>query len=264
MSHRDLQVFSNLRSENSHWDLRLRVLPFEEVRRPRRSWDELVSVEQPDNLIVFSGNPVLSGWAVKRGIPMVNIGGHSGDFPVPLIGPTPFPLVKEAIDTLVAHGHAAICFPLLNLFSELSRTLQETVSKRFEHHGISFNPDWNMPTARFGTPDVLRNILNRVAAVSLPTAFIVPGWNEFLTIDSFLRQQRLRVPEDVSIILLKPGPGIEWVQPAITHFSYSVSRICRTVSHWVETDTREAKVVRLRANLVQGGSVGINSRSDPQ
>jgi DNA-binding LacI/PurR family transcriptional regulator len=254
--HRTLEILSLLWMENQHWDIREHVLPFRDARRPRRQWDRLLDTEQPDHLVIFNANPALAQWAQKHQLPTVIVGGTAGGLPIPTIGSTPVPIVKQAINELARCGHSAICMPMLGIFPALRNELVKTFHATMEENGLPFEEKWNTPHSQMRSADVLSNLLTRVSSVRLPTAIIAMTWVELVTIESFLRENRLTIPRDVSIILLMDSAAAKWFQPRLSVFRHSVNRVSHTVKRWIEEGTPNSDiVVRVPGRLIHGESV---------
>ena len=254
--HRTLEILSLLWMENQKWDIREHVLPFRDARRPRRQWDRLLETEQPDNLVLFNSNPALAQWAKKHKLPTIIIGGTAGGLPIPTIGSTPIPIVKEAINELARCGHSKICMPMLGIFPALRDQVIKTFQSTMEENGLHFEEKWNTPHSQMRSADVLANLLTRVFSRRVPTAIIAMTWVELVTIESFLRENGLTIPRDVSIILLMESATVKWFRPALSVFRHSVKRVSHTVQRWIEEGPPDADiVVRVPGRLIRGESV---------
>ena len=257
MSHTRLEIVSRLRMEGLHWDFRHHVIPLTEAKEPRRQWDSLADTEQPDALIVFGGRPPFARWSEARGIPTVFIGGDPGEVKLPVIGTSPIKLISDSVAELARQGHRHICMPTFNLFPALEGKVRETLQEAFGKEGLAFDPAWNHPAASQFDPDVVTNTLTRISRIRMPTALIVMSWVELVAIESFLRERRLTIPGDVSVILLAPSDSVRWFRPRLTHFKFSIGRLTRTVRHWIDKGFPDPipTPVGIPARIVRGESV---------
>lgn len=239
MAHQRLEILTQLRVRHRHWDLRHRVMNYRDARVPHRQWDELLRTEEPDHLIVFAGNPVVAQWAKSRGVPVVFIGGDSLPVKVPTVGFTPLTMVSEAVRELLRLGHRDICLPMLGLFPRLEEAQRASFRSLLEEVGVTFDPAWHTPSSPQSSADILTNTMDLVAARAMPTAIIAMSWDQFVTIHCFLSRHRLRIPEDVSVIVLRGSASMEWFRPALTHFAMSAVSACRVVQRWIDDGVAE-------------------------
>jgi DNA-binding LacI/PurR family transcriptional regulator len=255
ISHLSLEILSLLRME-PQWDLRHRVLPVKHAKFPRRQWDRVLATERPDNILVFGGTTVMAKWAHATGLPTVFAGGNPGTAPIPVVGVPPTLLLEEAFTELFRFGHRHICLPMFGLFPALENRLREIMSARLQEKGIPFRPRWHTPAAGQHDPDVVLNTMTSVAVERLPTAIICLSWTEFVTVECFLRERRLRIPADVSVVLLSGGPSLPWFRPALTHFSNPAAGHARLLRQWIKKGPpTEGGQFRVLGKLVPGDSI---------
>lgn len=262
MGHLRLEILTQLRVRHRHWDVRHRVFNYKEARVPHRHWDEVLRTELPDHLIVFGGNPVVAQWAKSRGVQVVFIGGDSLPEKVPTVGFAPLTMVPEAVKELLRLGHRDICLPMFGLFPRLEDAQRAAFRALLEEAGVSFDPEWHTPSSPQTSADIVTNAMTGVAAKAVPTAIIAMTWNEFVSIHCFLSRHRLRIPQDVSVIVLRGSASMEWFRPALTHFAMSAASACRIVQRWIDDGSNEdAPVVGVSGKLVRGESTAAPRRS---
>lgn len=263
LTHARLEMLTQL-SMRKHWDVRHRVIPFEEARAPHRQWDHLLQAESPDHLVVFKGTPVVAAWACARGIPAVFIGGYQGEHPVPVVGLALRPIMRDSVEMLLRLGHQDICMPLLGLFPEMQEKLRDDFRKIMVAAGHPFDPAWHTPASPQRNADVVWNTLTAVFARRVPTAILCQQSDEPAVIQSFLVRHQLRIPEDISIIGLSGGPLCDWFRPRLTHFIGNPAGMIRRVQAWIDRGFPGTAVTEaVTPRMVPGGSVGPPRQEDP-
>jgi DNA-binding LacI/PurR family transcriptional regulator len=184
-------------------------------------------------------------------------GGDSGKLDLPTIGVSPLPLIEEAIGELSKWGHSRICMPIIGVFPSLREVIKDVFENAITGQGHNCQRNWNTPSSELALPEVVGNMLNRVFSKQMPTALIAMTWRELIAIECFLRDQRLRIPQDISIILLAEGGGVEWYQPALTRFHNPTGNLLKVVRRWIEDEVKhEPKRVLVPGVLLKGESVG--------
>jgi DNA-binding LacI/PurR family transcriptional regulator len=262
MGHLRLEILTQLRVRHRHWDLRHRVFNYGSARVPHRHWDEVLRTEHPDHLIVFGGNPVVAQWAKSRGVPVVFIGGDALPEKIPTVGFTPMTMVPEAVKELLRLGHRDICLPMFGLFPRLEEAQRAAFRTLLEAAGITFDPAWHTPSSPHNSADIVTNAMIAVAARAMPTAIIAMTWNEFVSIHCFLSRCRLRIPEDVSVIVLRGSASMEWFRPSLTRFAMSAASACRIVQRWIDdAPPADPQVIGVSGKLIHGESTAPPRRT---
>ena len=262
MSHLRLEILTQLRVRHRHWDVRHRVLNYTTARVPHRHWDEVLRTEHPDHLLVFGGNPVVAQWAKSRGVPVAFIGGDALPEKVPTVGFTPMTMVPEAVAELLRLGHRDICLPMFGLFPRLEEAQRAAFRAQLEAAGITFDPAWHTPSSPQTSADIVTNAMTAVAAKTMPTAIIAMTWNEFVSIHCFLSRHRMRIPEDVSVIVLRGSASLEWFRPSLSYFSLSAASACRIVQRWIDDGpSADNPIVGVSGKLIHGESTAPPRRN---
>jgi DNA-binding LacI/PurR family transcriptional regulator len=256
MNHMRLEILDQLRSRD-HWDLRHRVLNYEHARAPHRQWDIVLKTENPEHVVVFNGTPVMAQWACARGLPAIFVGGHADPYPVPTVGFRPRPMIEESVRELIRWGHRDICLPMFALFPLMAEKVRETVGRCLQEAGMAFDAALHTPTAPQRSAEIIQNTMETVIARRPPTGIIAMHAEDFISIHCALARKRLRVPEEVSAIVLQCGTLAEWFRPTLTHFAVAARSITRIVQRWIDQHhPLEFRPIGVGGNLVRGESVG--------
>ena len=235
MSHTAIEILSRLLLRAGRkWDIVQRVEPFEAVRQPRRTWDRLVESERPDLTIVLSGRPAVALWGVRRRLPMVFLGGDLGGQALCSVAVRTSRMLEHVLVRLLALGHRHICMPMLGCPEGFVADQRETFSRLLGEAGLPFAPTYHKPSLAEAGAEALAALLERMWNARPPTALVVMAWREMVTIECDLRARGVRIPDDVSLVLLSEDASLPWFRPALAHFPYPVDPVARVLTRWIE------------------------------
>lgn len=245
----------------SDWEVMYRVEDFLQVKKPRRSWDELLRFTRPDAMVVLGGTPVLAGWAVKHGIRTLLLGGDPGDSGVPMVSVSISSMLREAAERLRDAGHQRVIMPLCARLPEFVMKCRQTAAE--------INAGWKGNVAivesPYAGPEVIRDLLRRQWQQAPPDALIFLDWREFVGALGFLNELSIRIPQDVSVIVLTKNAMMDWHSPPISHFEHPVNVIARGVAKWVtgeKSGSTLQEIREIRARWIDKSSV-ITRAPDP-
>lgn len=251
-----LEFLSHLRTWLPHMDLRYHGVTFDSARKPRSAWDKLLDLERPDHLLILEGSADVANWAVKRGIPAVFLGGETGGHPIPMVGGAIGRLLLDTLAELLRLGHVRICLPLFGRNAEFSEALRRLAAKAFGEAAVPFAPTYHMPTAARSEADVIWRVMDGLAAQAMPTAMIFLMWDEFIATQCWFMAKGLRIPDDVSVVLIGGGGTTVWYRPKLTHAVYPAAAAAELVAGWmVNGPPAGGAKVHLPMELVRGESV---------
>jgi DNA-binding transcriptional regulator YhcF (GntR family) len=238
------------------WLVRHQVLDFVHVKRPQKTWDRQIGVVEGTKIVAVYGTPSLAEWATRRKIPMLFLGGNGGNFPMPAVAVSSSRMAEEALDRLTSLGHRRIALPLCDRTTEFKRRLKELTQVAVERMGERYQPGYHNPESNHGAPDTLRRILARVFAGPVPTALVLLDWKEVVAAHCFLAERGLRVPRDVSLVMLSDVPTAEWFHPELCRFRFPQKKIISEMIKWLDGRPGNERVARLSGTWVDGGSIG--------
>ena len=154
-----------------------------------------------------------------RNIPAVGIG----------IDDTRFPCFKSADSYRKAWlkaaeaGHVRIAMPVVAVDATNAewRVRYERRVQRMEQlsapRKIPFSRNYNLPIIPSTTAEAYHSVLDGLFRHTPPTCLILQDLSHDLAASSFLQRRRLRIPEDVSVIVLMQDPLLADVLPTIAH-----------------------------------------------
>jgi DNA-binding LacI/PurR family transcriptional regulator len=238
------------------WKVDHQVVDFLHVKRPRRAWDQSIRVESGTTLLVLYGRKPLGEWAVRRKLRTIFLGGTADGLAVSMVAVKTSWMVEEGLTRLIAMGHQRIVIPLCDRTEAFRNHVRATTRSVMESAGQGYVAAYHNPTNDYSNPEVSRRILDSLFAIQPPTAIGFLHWKELIATQCYLAEKRLRVPEDVSLMLFGEHADAEWFHPKLARFRFPIRRIKRALISLIENDSAEPEYVSLRADYVPGPSVG--------
>jgi DNA-binding transcriptional regulator YhcF (GntR family) len=216
------------------WELEIITFDFLHAKRPRRAWDHLVPMDPAIPLVAVFGRQAIGEWSLKRGLRMAFLGGLRGDLPLPMIAVKSSLLAEEAIRRLTELGHRRIIMPLCDRPPSFAASMKDAMEKGLRGAGVRYVPSYHTPESPYQQPEVVWRMMEACFRRSVPTALVILDWKEFVTISCLLAERGLRVPHDVSVVLLNESMEADWFVPKITCFRFPTLRLAKALAAWVE------------------------------
>ena len=237
-------------------DLRYHGVTLDGSRKPRQAWERLLELEQPDRMLILEGTVDIANWAAGRHVPTVFLGGTPGDTGIPMLGVHAGAAIREILTELIGMGHQRICLPVFARNEGFETGLRRVIGEVFAEAGLPFVPSYHVPALTATDPEIVWSVMAQLMVPTPPTALIFFMWDEFLAAQCFLNARGLRIPGDVSVVLLGGGEFNQWYRPKLTHFIYPTMRAAEQVARWFEDGPPSGKTtVSLPLKLVPGDSV---------
>ncbi len=202
----------------------------EDPARVRR----LVADTAADAWIVCGASRTLLESFLKCSLPIFAWGGDHIELPVAAASMDLSQAITESTLRLIELGHRRIillCNEALRrarrgiLVPTFSRVLQENHIPADGYH----IPEWEP------TPAGLRTLLEELFRFTPPTAIIASGSRDVMGLLSFLNERRLRMPQDVSLIVRYAFESAEWSNPPLAHFRHRLDLLVRSAVRWVSS-----------------------------
>lgn len=244
------------RLHRSGWHTEIRTFDFLHAKRPHRSWDKLVPTGQEVPLIAVFGRPPIAEWAEARGRRMIFLGGVTGNTAVPTIGVKSSLMVDEAMRRLTQLGHQRIVMPLCDRAPVFTNSLKEAMRGRLEDAGVAFVPHYHTPESEYLQPEVTWSMMESAFRLLPPTAIIALDWKEMVTISCFLASRDLKVPADVSLVVLNEQLEAEWFVPKLACFRFPTHRMAKAISNWVAGKELAFDSAKIGTDFEEGESIG--------
>lgn len=222
------------------WSVELRVVDYVHAKQPHRSWDDLIPTDPFVPLIAVFGRPVIARWAQKHGLRMIFLGGIREGHTIPVVAVRSASMVDDAFSRLIALGHRQIVIPLCERLPPFSNSIKEVVRERLEGAGVTYVASYHTPESDYMSPEVTWRMMEAIFARTPPTALVFLDWKELVTSCCLLWQLGMRVPDDVSVVLLNEQTEAGWFMPKLASFRFPTRRMAMTLAAWVEGRTLQA------------------------
>lgn len=255
-----LEVFAELSDllGSKGWEVIHRILPFNNRRKPRGTWNDLLKVTRPDAIIALSGTPELAKWIDGTGIRCLFLGGATDGTGIPVLAVSSGEMFREAVTRLVEMGHRSILAPFCDRQSGFVADCTRAMMEALEAAGLDRRTVVVAETP-YARPDVVRNLLRRQWPRCRPDALLLVDWREFVAACAYLRENGLDIPRDLSVVILSHNSSMEWHIPPITHFELPVKRLAKVAAKWVTGGTLpkggQGNRILIAPRWVEGGSV---------
>ena len=95
--------------------------------------------------------------------------------------------------------------------------------------------------------------------ITPPTALIVQQTDLFFSVQQFLLERGIRVPQDISLVCADPSDDFDWCQPSVAHFNLELTPVVRRVVRWANRMAQgqeDLRKIMVDAQFVDGGTIG--------
>ncbi|MBK1829298.1 substrate-binding domain-containing protein [Verrucomicrobiaceae bacterium R5-34] len=237
------------------WHVRKVVVNFIHAKRPHRSWDNVIAAEKGTPIVAVYGRPLIAKWALERGLKILFFGGERGTHEVPVIGVKSHRLAKQAMNLLTEAGHSKIVLPLNDRPDLFKKRLSEITREAIESMGAQYHALYHNPESPYFAKDVISGLMQRLIPDQLPTAMVFLDWKELITAHCYLAQHGVRVPEEVSLILLNNQVEAEWFEPGLCRFEFPQATMAQAVIQWLETGQAMDQTIDIPATYLRGKTI---------
>lgn len=228
------------------------------IRHDIKRLETIIAGSPADIHIIVAGSLEVIEWFSQQDQPCIALFGRTGDVPIARVGIDKSAATEEVLTRLIKSGHKRI----VKLTRKERRLPSLGLAERhfievLVRHGIetsTYNlPDWEE------TPEGLSNLLEGLFKLTPPTAIFTDETAIWIAVQQFLAQNKILVPEDVSVIASDYDPLFSWCYRMPSHFSWQGSLLVRHIVKWV-TGIKSGKVDHKKklhpAEFVAGGTIG--------
>lgn len=206
---------------------------FLRAREPLKRWDKLLLRHRPTHLLAIQGTRALAAWAKANRIKLAFIGGvQLAPAEGVNMGVHLGPLLRHACKELLDRGHRSLLLPYWGGLASLTENVAKVVGEAMGSDPARLIAEGAVFAAPPGTPREHRERLLRHLERTAATAIVVFDWRDFLVAWEALRSRGLRVPKDISLIVLNPGAETEWFSPITAHFRIPQGHFAAEVREW--------------------------------
>ena len=195
---------------------------------PERMLAKTVEHHAADCWILYLSSRPMQRWFQEQRIPAVIMGSSYGGIDLPFVDIDHRALCRHAASTLIQAGHRRI----VHLTRAKSRGgdllgeegFNDAVAAASRHHSdVSAQEVHHQGTVS----DVLAQVRRLLRQDQPPTAMLVSQAAYYLTVLSELGRQRLRVPEDISLITGIDKPFFSYLHPQPASYSVNQTQFIR-------------------------------------
>jgi len=178
-----------------------------------RNLQRMVSDSETNAWILYNALPAVAEWFGASGIPAIACGGDVIGKGIPVVSHDGVSVIRRFIEMVTRRGHRNVA-----LIDEApsERMLEAFHSNCLEDHSSAkgYSPELN------GDPGRLIRRLNELSRrpQSFPTAFLVMGVKNLITLYTWLGKQGMKIPENASVVYLGHDPVLEWLHPEPAYF----------------------------------------------
>jgi len=217
----------------------------------------MVTRLEMDAWVVAGAEMGLLEMMASAGISLISLGGAEHPA-IPCVGLKSGEALRNCTRRLITLGHRRIVLvappnwrkpiltPLVKLY--LSELADAGIAPSAYHL-----PDWDQSAGNF------KFLLQSLFSLTPPTALIVGDYMELIAVMEFLRLRGLRVPEDVSVVVMQDDPALCWFGSDIARFSADLGGIPGRIVDWVGDVTsgrRDVRKVFFETSFIEGDSIG--------
>ena len=175
----------------------------------------LVSIP-PRGIVLYVVSNKVEELVYSLCIPAISIDGRARC--IPRFNTSYSGLLLSAFQQAHDVGHRRITAPLWKKKTVLCEQLAVKVGKHFPGGSDSFSRRYNLPSFEGNTPKEYQAALRNIFRYTPPTCLVFGNLPQYLMAISFFLKTGLRIPDDVSVILLSNDPYLDSISPSTAHF----------------------------------------------
>ncbi|BCU77184.1 substrate-binding domain-containing protein [Luteolibacter sp. LG18] len=246
-------------AESRAWRVIYHHFDFEFPRRAVAAIKRAVSDHRSDRVLLVTPSEPLERWATGAPVPCFRLGGSgtADGLGLPGTGISFSGMVCAAAGMLWEKGHRRLMIPIVSGKDTMRERTIEAAAAGWAKGVPRVELEAMFPDQGDWLPDVLRGFWPREFARLKPTAVIVKESNEFLSLLSYCHRQRIRMPQDLSVVQLAGDPASLWLDPQPDRFEFPVEAICQKTMRWLEQPpAKDGTFEWLEPTYQKGGTVG--------
>ena len=209
------------------YELRLVSPGLFHLKNPTRKLNSLIQDTESDAWILYQCPRPVQQWFNQQGIPALIRGYPQPDIQIPSIDEDWEAAAFHAGTLLKRNGHRRIglLMPDTNLAG--LKASERGLLKAFPP---SENPDAVIPVIEKGTAEQVARAMSRTLRLThRPTAIVATRSRHPLSLISWMAQENLSIPRDLSLVTLASEPWYEHLVPGLSHYFSDPGNFARTV-----------------------------------
>jgi DNA-binding LacI/PurR family transcriptional regulator len=200
------------------------------LSRPGKALEKLTADFNADAWVLHQTTSHIQRWFAEKGPPCLLHGQPQG-VDLPSVDIDYIAVGRHAGGYLIRQGHRDVTLvrPQASLkgLDMAEAGLRDAFAK---HQGAPLTPPTTLRESESGDARALAASIGRLMqSPRRPTALVLTRTRQVLTVLSWLATQRVRVPEDVSLIALDYSPNFDYIVPEITCYRSDAETTARIV-----------------------------------
>lgn len=242
------------------WKMKELVVDYSNANNHHKSWDRMIGIDENSPIIAVCGTPALADWAAHHKRRILFIGGLLEGRVGTMVSVSSTKIAIEAMDSLIALGHRRIILPLNGRPESVKASLMSALKSKIEDLGEVYQASYHNPESPYFSREVAKDMMMMYAKSTLPTAIIFLDWGELLATYCCFSEMSLRVPEDISLILLNDQTEATWFSPDLTRYTFPLDGYVKAFNTWLHEPNSRPKEILLSPTLIKGASIAPPSK----
>lgn len=136
-------------------------------------------------------------------------------------------VLTQAFRRAHSAGHQRIVAPVWNKPDSIRDNLAVSLETELAPLAIPFSKNYHLPSLHGSGPEGYMAGLREIFSHTPPSCVIVANFTQYLMFVSFLLQQKLSIPDDVSVILASHHIDLKHVFPSVAHLAPPASELAK-------------------------------------
>ena len=173
-------------------------------------------------LIIMNHRAAVADTLARDGRRVLRIGGPGVCEVAPSMSVSYAALVRGAFRRAFAAGHRRVCMPLWLRKPEMIPVLRGWIAEEYAAAGVTHSPAFDAPEVAAPEASAMHACVRELCRHTPPTCFVLNDQRHWVAVFSALAEKRLRVPDDVSTILLAASAEMEVATPSQAYFRHPI------------------------------------------
>lgn len=224
--------------------------------QPARALERLVQRHPADVWLIIGSKEAMQRWFIRRQLPCLVTGSFAWDIALPSVDVDYRAACHHAGGVLWRKGHRSIALVLQRDAYGGDVASEEGLREALKNLGGT-----QLEVLRHdGTSEHLCMLLDKsLQSVQPPTAFVVAGTMQVVTVMMHLTRRGKRIPRDVAVISRDDDPFLQAAVPPVTRYAVDrgqfARRLAQAARQLAETGSFSAHAIRLMPKLLPGETV---------
>lgn len=152
-------------------------------------------------------------------------GSDGPDSPAPRIAMRFESLVRQGVRCAFDAGHTRVCHPVWRRKPEIVADIRRWIAEEYARAGLRHSPEFDAPVVADDTAAGMDTCIRALFRHTPPSALVLQNLTQWMATIHPLSDLRVRVPEDVSIVMLSHVRELDASPLTYAHLRYPVPRL---------------------------------------